>query len=120
MTYPLIAKPDIGERGFLVEKLTSEKDLLAYLAQTKVNFLIQEFINLPLEISVLYYRMPSASKGHITSFCIKETLKVQGDGASTIEQLMLAYPRAVLIADKCPVHKTLHSTIQINTILQQA
>jgi len=28
--------------------------------------------------------------------------------------------KLLAIADKCPVHKTLHSTIQINTILQQA
>ncbi len=96
MTYPLIAKPNIGERGFLVEKLTSEEDLRQYLDQTPVDFLIQEFISLPIEISVLYYRLPTASTGHITSLCIKETLKVKGDGQSTVEELMQAYPRAIL------------------------
>ena len=96
LTYPLIAKPDIGERGFLVEKLESEESLLIYFEQTPVNFLIQEFIYFPLELSILYYRLPSDTTGSITSFCIKETLKVKGDGVSTIEALMEAYPRAVL------------------------
>lgn len=96
MTYPLIAKPDIGERGFLVEKLNSEEDLWAYIERITVDFLIQEFIDYPVEISVLYYRLPSVDKGQITSFCIKETLKVKGDGVSTIETLMEAYPRATL------------------------
>lgn len=96
ISYPIIAKPDIGERGFLVEKLKSEEDLLAYLEQISVNFLIQEFIAFPIELSILYYRLPSATTGFITSFCIKETLKITGDGHSTIEALMENYPRAVL------------------------
>ena len=96
LKYPLIAKPDVGERGFLVEKLSSEADLKAYVSKIPVDFLIQEYIAYPIEISVLYYRLPNATKGHITSFCIKETLKVTGDGQSTIEQLMEAYPRAKL------------------------
>ncbi len=96
ITFPLIVKPDVGERGFLVEKLRSEAALLTYLRNNPINFLIQEFIDFPVEISVLYYRLPTATKGHITSFCIKETLKVTGDGISTIEALMRIYPRAVL------------------------
>lgn len=96
LSYPLIAKPDIGERGFLVEKLESEEQLFSYFKQSPVPFLIQEFIDYPVEISVLYYRLPNAKKGHITSFCIKETLKVIGDGVSTIEALMEGYPRAIL------------------------
>ena len=96
ISYPIIAKPDIGERGFLVEKLSSEEDLSVYLKQISVNFLIQEFIAYPIELSILYYRLPSATTGFITSFCIKETLKITGDGHSTIEALMENYPRAVL------------------------
>ncbi len=96
MVFPLIAKPDIGERGFLVEKLESEQDLISYFQQTSVSFLIQEYITFPVEISILYYRLPNANKGAITSLCIKDTLKVTGDGHSTVETLMKSYPRAIL------------------------
>ena len=94
IAYPLIAKPNIGERGFLVEKIYDEKQLAAYLEKITVDFLIQEFIAYPLEISVLYYRMPNALEGKITSLCVKKTLEVIGDGHSTIELLMENYPRA--------------------------
>lgn len=96
ITYPLIAKPDIGERGLLVEKISTKKLLDAYHDQMPVSYLIQEFVNYPVEVSVLYYRLPNADKGHITSFCVKETLKVTGDGVSSIQRLMEAYPRAIL------------------------
>ena len=96
MEFPLIAKPDIGERGFLVEKLADEFAFQTYFNNCSVNFMIQDFIDYPMEISVLYYRLPNAKKGHITSVCIKDTLKVTGDGHSSIEQLMYRYPRARL------------------------
>ena len=94
--FPLIVKPDIGERGFLVEKIKDQDNLARHLQKIKVDFLIQEYVDYPLEASVLYYRLPNASKGVITSFCVKEALTVRGDGQSTVETLMKAYPRAAL------------------------
>ena len=90
----MIAKPDVGERGFLVEKLENKKSLHDYLKKISVDFIIQDFIFYPLEVSVLYYRFPDAKQGKITSICIKKTLSVTGDGVSSIEKLMDEYPRA--------------------------
>ena len=94
IAFPLIAKPDVGERGFLVEKIKNQNQLSDYLEKITVDFIIQDFINSPLEISVLYYRMPDSKKGTITSICIKKNLSVIGDGKSNIETLMQNYPRA--------------------------
>ncbi len=94
ITFPLIAKPDIGERGFLVEKINNENEIADYLNKITVNFIIQDFINLPLELSVLYYRIPDKPEGKITSICVKKTLSVIGDGYSSVETLMQNYPRA--------------------------
>lgn len=94
--FPLIAKPDVGERGFLVEIIKNEAALAAYLKNINAPFIIQELIDTPLELSVLHYRMPDANTGKITSICIKKTLSVIGDGQSTIEQLMQKKPRARL------------------------
>ncbi len=96
IVFPLIAKPDIGERGFLVEILKTENELAHYINRIKANFIIQELIMLPTELSVLYYRMPSEKKGKITSICIKKNLSVIGDGTSNIETLMSIKPRAIL------------------------
>ena len=94
ISFPLIFKPDIGERGFLVEKIDNEKDVENYLKSITVDFIIQDFVELPVEISVLYYRIPDEQKGKITSVCLKKNLTVIGDGKSTIETLMQNYPRA--------------------------
>jgi len=96
ITYPLIVKPDVGERGLLVEKIQQEADLEIYLKKHNVNFLIQEFIDLPEEWAVMHHRFPNEKTGKITSICIKDPLKVTGNGVSTVRQLMEAFPRAIL------------------------
>ena len=94
IVFPFIAKPDVGERGFLVEKISDEKTLEQYLSKVTVDFLVQDFIAHPLEVSILYYKYPDKQEGHITSVCLKKTLAVLGDGASSVEHLMETYPRA--------------------------
>lgn len=96
LTFPLIAKPDVGERGFMVEKIESLDELEAYQKSCPTDFLLQDYIDLPVELGILYYRFPGKKKGTISSVTIKEFLTVVGDGNSTISQLILAYPRAKL------------------------
>lgn len=98
--YPLIAKPDVGERGFLVEKITDEAHLRRYVASNKVEMMVQEYIEFPVEVGVLYYRYPGEKKGRIYSVVLKEFLTVTGDGKRTVRQLMEASERAVLQLEK--------------------
>lgn len=93
--YPLIAKPDVGERGFLVKKIAAPEELKAHLERFPVSFILQEFLTLPVEMTVLFHRFPADGKFGITSVCVKEFLSVRGDGVSTVRQLMQQYPRAV-------------------------
>lgn len=87
--FPLIAKPDIGERGFLVKKIQNKDALREYLSNWPIKFILQEFITMPLEASVLYHIFPGEpGKFDITSVCLKEFLSVRGDGHSNIRQLM--------------------------------
>lgn len=96
LPYPLIAKPNVGERGFLVVVVHDEAMLRAYHTRNDMDFLIQEFVSLPLELSILYHRFPEAEKGAVTSVCLKEFLSVTGDGRSSVRQLMDREPRARL------------------------
>ena len=96
LSFPIIAKPDKGERGFLVELLHSELALIDYLEKNKVELIIQEYIDYPVEVGVLYYRFPDSKEGAISSFTLKRFLSVTGDGKSTLRQLILDYPRAKL------------------------
>ncbi len=94
LVYPIICKPDVGERGTQVEKLYSNYDLVQYLSNVQEDFIIQEFITYDIELGVLYYRYPDAEKGKVTSVTRKEFLSVLGDGKSNVEELMQQSTRA--------------------------
>lgn len=96
MQFPLIVKPDIGQRGFLVEKINDFVAMEDYLADKELDLIIQEFVDYPLELSIMHHRFPNQSKGHITSVTIKEFLSVTGNGVSTVWELIQAKPRAKL------------------------
>ena len=96
LKYPLIGKPDIGMKGMMVKKLENEKELLSYVTNSKVDFLIQEYVPFKNEIGIFYYRYPNEEKGHISGIVKKELLGVTGNGVSTVEQLLLKNKRAVL------------------------
>jgi hypothetical protein len=100
INFPLIAKPDRGERGWCVKKINSLEELLDYKKNVSITFLIQSYVNLPLELSVFYERQPSQDKGKITSVTLKTLLSVTGDGKSTIQQLIISNNRAFLQYNK--------------------
>lgn len=97
--YPVIVKPNIGERGVGVEKIKSAEDLSRYHLNANYSYLIQEYLDLPLETGVFYYRFPSASGGRISSLVYKELLSVRGDGKRTLKDLIYARDRAYLQRD---------------------
>ena len=94
--FPVIFKPDLGERGFMVKRIFNEADVEAYVLKIKTNFIIQEFIDLPVECGVFYTRFPKDSKGNVTSLVLKEMLTVTGNGVSTLQELILDKSRAKL------------------------
>lgn len=99
MTFPLIAKPDRGERGWNVSKVNNEDELKEYMGRVKVDFLIQAFVDYPIELSIFYVRHPESEQGHITSVTYKQLLTVTGDGRSMLRDLILNKDRAYLQKD---------------------
>ena len=101
LNFPMIVKPDIGERGLKVELVRNRKELEEYHQKgIKFDYLVQEYITLPLEVGVFYYRYPDQEEGRITSIVVKEMLQVTGDGRSTLRELVDAYPRARMQMEK--------------------
>ena len=94
LNYPIIAKPDVGERGNDVCKINTEEGLINYHSAAHFNYIIQEFIDFDLEFGVLYSRLPNSEKGEVSSVTLKEFLTVIGDGKSTIVELMHNSTRA--------------------------
>ncbi|WP_316821742.1 NRDE family protein [Pedobacter gandavensis] len=94
--FPLIAKPDIGERGIKVQLLKNLFEVKVYAEETKVDFLIQEYIDFQQEAGIFYCRMPGEAKGRITGIVGKEFLGLIGDGISSMEQLLIREDRYFL------------------------
>lgn len=88
ISYPLIAKPDIGERGKGVQLIKTERDLLSYLKGSNEHIIIQEYIDYPIELGIMYIRMPDEENGQITSIVRKDFPHVRGDGKTTLRELI--------------------------------
>ncbi|KPL14773.1 MAG: hypothetical protein AMS26_09510 [Bacteroides sp. SM23_62] len=88
LDFPMVVKPDIGERGKGVELVVDLHGLQAYLAAQKGNIILQEYISYPMELGVLYYKYPDGSAEEVTSVVIRDFLKVRGDGKRTLRSLM--------------------------------
>ena len=113
INFPVIAKPDRGERGWCVKKISTLNELACYKKAMRVNFLIQAYVNAPLELSVFYYRNPKSEKGILTSVTLKELLAVTGDGYATIDELIQRNNRSFLQYHKLKQNKQ----IDFNRIL---
>ncbi|MCM5663280.1 ATP-grasp domain-containing protein [Galbibacter mesophilus] len=97
--FPIIVKPNIGFRGVLV-KLCEKVDDLKGIDFNKTSYIIQEYIDFPVEVGVFYYRFPNSLSGFIPSITLKEFLSITGDGISTFSELIEQKPRAFLQYDK--------------------
>lgn len=92
--YPFIVKPDVGKQGVLFRKIENENELLNYHNTVPVEYIIQEMVNYPMEVSVFYVRHPKSKKGMVTGFLHKIPLQIEGDGTHTVKELVTMHPKA--------------------------
>ena len=91
--FPFIVKPDIGLRGSAVKKVTNLDELKAYHDKANFDYLLQNLIPYENEVGIFYVRFPHEKNGKITGIVAKEFLIIEGDGCSTIEELLKVNPR---------------------------
>ena len=94
LTFPVIGKPDIGERGDGVALLRDSDALAHYVTAAGGDTLIQEYVA-GEEFGIFYWRMPDAERGRIFSITTKRLPVALGDGTRTLEQLILDDDRLV-------------------------
>ncbi len=92
--YPFIVKPEIGGQGILFRKIDDQATLKHYHSLVPAEYIVQKMVHYPIEVSVFHIRHPKENKGIITGFLHKIPLHVVGDGTHTLEQLILASPKA--------------------------
>ncbi len=99
LDFPIILKPDVGERGFGVQIIKSSEELAEKISISIENLILQEFAHGD-ETSVFYYRFPNSAKGKIFAITEKRFPSVTGDGQATLEELILRDNRAICLANK--------------------
>ena len=93
LTYPVILKPDVGQRGVGVRLVRSGDEAARHLSCHPAAQLVQRYHPGPFEAGVFYYRLPGAARGRIFSITDKHFPELAGDGVSTLEQLIDRHPR---------------------------
>jgi pimeloyl-ACP methyl ester carboxylesterase/membrane protein DedA with SNARE-associated domain len=97
LTFPIVLKPNHGQRGSGVVVVRSAEALNSCLERSSVDTIMQEHVA-GAEFGVFYVRHPSEAHGHIFSITEKRFPTVVGDGRRTLEELILEDDRAVCAA----------------------
>ena len=91
--YPLIVKPEVGGQGILLRKINNEGALQYYHGKMPWEYMVQQLVVYPMEVSVFYIRHPKEPTGKVTGFLHKIPLQVIGDGVTTLEELVAQHPK---------------------------
>jgi hypothetical protein len=97
LSFPVVLKPDAGQRGSGVAVARSQREMEEYLRRSNLDTIIQQYVE-GAEFGVFYHRHPDAERGKIFSITEKLFPAVEGDGQSTLEHLILRDERAVCMA----------------------
>lgn len=99
LQYPLVLKPDVGQRGYGFKVIHSDQDIRSYVESFTRDVLVQKYVPGPLEAGIFYYRFPQEREGRIFAITEKVFPVVTGNGRHTLEELIRADARASLVAD---------------------
>jgi membrane protein DedA with SNARE-associated domain len=94
LNFPLVLKPDVGERGSGVAIVHTSDEAEAYLrASAGADVIAQEYVSGP-EFGVFYRRYPWEETGRVISITAKILPELTGDGRRDLKQLILSDARA--------------------------
>lgn len=96
--WPIVLKPDIGQRGEGVAIIHSVASARQYLSENEGLVIAQRYIP-GWEFGVFYMRHPDATKGKLFSITEKVLPELKGDGVRRLEDLILEDTRAVAMAE---------------------
>ncbi len=97
--FPVIMKPDVGERGADVKMVGTKEQVRSYLIEVETEVIVQRFAPGPAEFGVLWARDPACVAGEpepgglagrVLGITEKRFPAVVGDGERTLFELVLA------------------------------
>ncbi|MDB5277585.1 MAG: hypothetical protein JWR61_2540 [Ferruginibacter sp.] len=93
INFPFIVKPEVGEQGVLLRKINNQNELIHYHTLMPWDYIVQQLVQYPMEVSVFYIRHPKESRGVVTGFLHKMPLQVTGNGTDTLQRLVMQHPK---------------------------
>lgn len=93
LSFPIIAKPDKGFRGVMVQRLSDLTALKTYAQAVQQPFLLQAISDYPNELGLFYTRLPDSENGKITGITVKVFLTITGDGVHDLAHFIHQNPR---------------------------
>lgn len=95
--FPMVLKPDEGERGAGVAIVRTEAERDEYLRKATRDTVAQRYVS-GVEFGVFYYRIPGEARGRVVSITEKRFPVMVGDGRSRLDELVRADERAACLA----------------------
>lgn len=92
--FPIILKPDVGQRGQGVKLVANSADAYSYLDTNPINVICQKTALGKREAGIFYIREPKDENGFIFSITEKVFPSLEGDGKSNLKELIWAHSRA--------------------------
>jgi hypothetical protein len=105
LRFPIVLKPVIGCRGLMVEKANTLEEANEHILRFPTNFLLEEYVDYPVEAAVLYWKNPETGKSGIQSVAGKAFLSVVGNGHETVKCLLMQNPRGILQIERLDKEK---------------
>lgn len=96
LSFPMVAKPDLGLCGYGVRRIDNLDELRAYLAAFPVNetVVLQQYLPQVGEAGIFYVRDPHTDAGSIIGLALRDFPRVIGDGRHSVAELIAADVRA--------------------------
>lgn len=95
--FPLILKPDAGQRGFGVKLVHNADEARRYFESMRAPAVAQRYHPGPYECGIVWSRRPGDGGGALNGFLYSITRKefpfITGDGAASLAGLIAAHPR---------------------------
>jgi hypothetical protein len=106
LTFPVIAKPDLGMCGYGVRRIDNLAALRAYAEAFPDGevIVLQRYLAQEGEAGIFYARDPATQTGRIIGLALRYFPRVLGDGRSTVAQLMQANPRMRRLVGRAAHH----------------
>ncbi len=87
LAFPVVLKPDVGERGNGVAVIRSRKEMARYFRRATCSVIVQRLVE-GIECGIFYVHYPDQTRGRIVSIAETCFPQVEGDGRHTLDELL--------------------------------